>query len=111
MIDAGNDSQRQLRWAVYWLLIAVAVGNMTGRLMSVNSVNRMDIESHLINRRLAPIEKELISQNLSEAERSEKLEAARDRITAEHTLQRPFLSANDRSRWLAIRALGRAGDL
>lgn len=109
MTDLDSDSHRQLRWAVYWLLIAVAVGSMSGRLMSVNSVNRMDLEIHLINRQLAPIEKELESQNLSSEDFEAKLHEAREKIVAESTLQRPFLSANDRSRWLAIRALAEQG--
>ena len=68
--DDGTHN-RSLRWSIYTLLIALAIGNMTGRLLAVNSVNRIDLERHLGDR----------------------------------TLQRPFLSANDRSRWLAIRAL------
>ncbi len=109
MTIAGNDSNQQLRWAVYSLFIAVALGNMSGRLLSVNSVNRIDLETHLINRALRPIEAELRSQNLSDAERIQKLQQARDKIAAEQTLQRPFLSANDRSRWLAVRALVELG--
>jgi len=69
--DDDGSHNRELRWGIYLLLIALAVGNMTGRLMAVNSVNRVDLERHFKDR----------------------------------TLQRPFLSANDRSRWLAIRAL------
>lgn len=62
----GDEARCGLRWAVYSLLIAVAVGNMAGRLMAVNSVNRP-------------------------------------------TAERPFLSANDRSRWATIRSLVELG--
>ncbi len=109
MTQIGSDSQSHFRWAVYSLLIAIAVGNMSGRLMSVNSVNRMDLEAHLVNRQIAPLEKKLKSQNLSDAEIELQLKQAREEILAERTLQRPFLSANDRSRWLAIRALVELG--
>ena len=34
----------RVRWGVYLLLIAVAVGNMTGRLLSVNSVDKSQLE-------------------------------------------------------------------
>ena len=72
MTVASDDSRARLRWGVYLVLIAVAVGNMTGRLLAVNSVDKVGLE-----RRLGGAEQ----------------------------LQRPFLSANDRSRWMTIRAL------
>jgi hypothetical protein len=68
MSDAPSDDRlAQLRWGVYSILIAVAVGNMAGRLLAVNSVDRTGAR------------------------------------------QRPFLSANDRSRWLTVRALVERG--
>ncbi len=72
----NDESNARLRWGVYGLLIALATGNMIGRLMAVNSVDRISVESHL--------------------ER-----AGRD----DWRQQRPFLSANDRSRWATIRSL------
>ncbi len=39
MNAASEDSHAGLRWGVYLVLIAVAVGNMTGRLLAVNSVD------------------------------------------------------------------------
>jgi hypothetical protein len=67
MTDVPEDRLARLRWGIYLILIAVAVGNMTGRLLAVNSADRSGL------------------------------------------LQRPFLSANDRSRWLTIRALVEEG--
>lgn len=72
MTIASEDQTARLRWGVYLVLIAVATGNMTGRLLAVNSVDKI------------------------------ALEKARD---GKEVLQRPFLSANDRSRWMTIRAL------
>ena len=66
-----NPSAR-LRWGIYLVLIAAAVGNMTGRLLAVNSVDKIGLEK---------------------------------RTGGKEQLQRPFLSANDRSRWMTIRAL------
>ena len=63
MIEGPDQQLARLRWGVYSILIAIAVGNMTGRILAVNSANNS--EQH----------------------------------------QRPFLSANDRSRWLTARAL------
>ena len=109
MIPPASESTAQLRWGVYVLLIALAVGNMSGRLMAVNSVNRAELEAHLTNRELSRAERELRAQNLSEDELQEQLAEAKERIAREVRLQRPFLSANDRSRWLAVRALVEQG--
>ncbi|HEY4234652.1 MAG TPA: hypothetical protein VGM76_14560 [Lacipirellulaceae bacterium] len=67
MTAPPEDRLARLRWGVYLILIAVAAGNMTGRLLAVNSVDRAG------------------------------------------ALRRPFLSANDRSRWLTVRALVEQG--
>ena len=110
MTPSAGESTANLRWGVYVLLIALAVGNMTGRLMAVNSVNRAELEAHLINRELRPAERRLRAQeNLSDEELQEKLAETKERIARKVRLQRPFLSANDRSRWLAVRALVEQG--
>ena len=68
----SEDQSARLRWGIYLVLIAVATGNMTGRLLAVNSVDKAALER---------------SRGGSEV------------------LQRPFLSANDRSRWITVRSL------
>jgi hypothetical protein len=70
----------QLRWSVYSILIAVAIGAMLGRIMAVNSVDLVALESHLYR------------QGRSDWSRS-----------------RPLLSANDRSRWATTRSLVEQG--
>ncbi len=72
MTAANEDQSARLRWGIYLVLIAVATGNMTGRLLAVNSVDKAALE---------------------------KSRGGKD------VLQRPFLSANDRSRWMTIRSL------
>jgi hypothetical protein len=109
MTAPGGDPNASLRWGVYLILIAIAIGTMTGRLLSVNSINRIDLERHLVNRDLKKVEANLEAQELSDEEYANKLAVARERFEREHHLQRPFLSANDRSRWLAIRALVELG--
>lgn len=70
----------QLRWSVYAILIAVAIGAMLGRIMAVNSVDMIALESHLHR------------EGRGDWSRS-----------------RPFLSANDRSRWATARSLVEQG--
>ncbi len=79
MNDAG-DATARLRWGVYMLIVAVATGAMLGRILAVNSVDAIDLERHLALRG-----------------------------SAEAPRQRPFLSANDRSRWATVRALVEQG--
>ncbi len=99
------DANTQLRWGIYLLLIALAVGSMTGRLMSVNSVSRTDLQKHLIRQDTARAEKSLQQKNLPPEQYESELAAAKEKVLRNRQLERPFLSANDRSRWLAIRAL------
>ncbi len=37
----------RLRWAVYWLLITVSVGGMVGRILSVDTVNREELQKQV----------------------------------------------------------------
>ena len=65
-----------LRWSIYLLLIAIATGSMLGRIMAVDSID------------VRGLEKFLQKQGRPDWQKS-----------------RPFLSANDRSRWDTVRAL------
>ncbi len=109
MKAAAPNANESLRWSVYYLLIAIAVGGLTGRLLAVNSVNRVDLEQHLVQQDLKRTEAKLKAEGLSGDALEGRLEAEKDRISETLRLQRPFLSANDRSRWLAIRALVERG--
>ncbi|MEM9354472.1 MAG: hypothetical protein AAGA92_15810 [Planctomycetota bacterium] len=100
-----NDANRQLRWGVYAVLMAVALGDAGGRILAVNSVNRGDLERHLVGRDMALLQKQLEAQGVSGDELEARLEQARPGAVERGRLQRPFLSANDRSRWLTVRAL------
>jgi hypothetical protein len=106
MTEATVDDSRQvLRRAIYGLLIAIAIGNAVGRIFSVNSVDKVALEKNLIERSVAEEKKKLVEAGKS----GEELE----QLLAEHTAkaqvarkqQRPFLSGNDRSRWMTARAL------
>jgi hypothetical protein len=93
------------RWGIYLLLIAIAIGNMSGRLLSVNSVDKVQLESYRIREALNRKRAQLADEGLSQPEIDARISADEARIRKEMRLQRPFLSANDRSRWLSIRSL------
>jgi hypothetical protein len=93
------------RWGVYLLLIAIAVGNMTGRLLSVNSIDVARLESARIKERLEAYRERLEVEGISGEQLSSRMAVEEARLRYQLKLQRPFLSANDRSRWMTIRAL------
>ncbi|HVT28901.1 MAG TPA: hypothetical protein VHE81_12880 [Lacipirellulaceae bacterium] len=95
----------RLRWGVYLLLIAVAVGNMTGRLLSVNSVDKVQLEAARIKDRLDSDRRRLIDQGITGQQLDAQLADREAKLRDELRLQRPFLSANDRSRWMTVRSL------
>ena len=76
-VDANGPTgnTRILRRAVYAVLITVSAGQMLGRILAVDSVDRL------------------------------ALDRAAARRGSDLSRRRPFLSANDRSRWLTVRAL------
>lgn len=78
------EPQALLRRVAYLILVTIAAGGITGRLLAVNSVD------------LVRLEKRLNDEARREAGEGEP--RLRD-------LQRPFLSSNDRSRWCTVRAL------
>ncbi len=75
-MNETSDPTRPLRWGVYLLLIALSTGAMLGRILAVSSVDVIAVEAQLYR------------------------EGRKD-----WQRQRPFLSANDRSRWATVRAL------
>jgi hypothetical protein len=83
-----SDPRASLRRGISLVLIAVAAGGVTGRLLAVNSVDLIRLEKHLNDR--------------ARREAGDGQPPLRD-------LQRPFLSGNDRSRWCTVRALVEEG--
>ncbi|QGJ72083.1 Hypothetical protein PBC10988_37980 [Planctomycetales bacterium 10988] len=78
--EQTDEVSKRWRWGIYWILIAISLGQMSGRLLAVNDVSSSQLEVYLHR-------------------------AGRTNLV----LQRPFLSANDRSRWITIRALVEEG--
>ena len=110
MTDESEDqTSKQLRWAIYVILIALSLGQAAGKILSVNDHRLTYIEHNRINR---AVEKERVTLEASGREGEaleEELIAKKAELKQKMRLQRPFLSANDRSRWLAVRALVETG--
>ncbi|MCS7238128.1 MAG: hypothetical protein NZ899_07650 [Thermoguttaceae bacterium] len=98
----------QLRRSVYALLAALAFGAFLGRLIAVDSVDRRALEE--VRLRQIPTELEKYRARLvAKGLRADQVNAAvaeySQTLYRQARLCRPFLSANDRSRWATVRAL------
>ncbi|MEX2187398.1 MAG: hypothetical protein WD875_11405 [Pirellulales bacterium] len=109
MANSASDSHAALRWMVYLVLIAVAVGQMTGGILAVNSTEYVKLEAEKIKSAKAETEKKLRAAGVTGDELAEKLARREEELRDKIRLQRPFLSANDRSRWDTIRSLVEQG--
>ncbi len=99
--EPGDASaRRRLRWGVYAILAAVALGGIVGRIAAVASVDRIALENRLVEEAV---------NRAAAAGGPVDAAAVRARIEREKRLVRPFLSGNDRSRWLTVRALVERG--
>jgi hypothetical protein len=108
MNDAATDSNAALRHSVYWLLILVSTGMMLGRILAINSVDMAGLEANRLGKipgELAKKRQTLQSQGVSGDALKRELTTAEQKLRQQASLQRPFLSANDRSRWATVRAL------
>src|SRR5215213_11663899 len=105
----GSLLPARVRWGIYFLLIAVAVGNMSGRLLSVNSVDKAQLETAKLREALDRQRKKLTKEGLTGKQLDFRRRIEEARLRSELQLQRPFLSANDRSRWMTIRSLVERG--
>ncbi|TWT98135.1 hypothetical protein Pla108_22920 [Botrimarina colliarenosi] len=108
--DPSNGLGAQQRWLIYSLLIAVALGQAAGKILAVNSVDLSRLESYRIGETLARETAKLERQGLAGDELAAAVAERRETLEHDMRLQRPFLSANDRSRWMAIRAIAENGN-
>ena len=104
-----KTGREKLRWGVYVLLIALAIGNLSGRLLSVNSVDGARLEAYRIARRLKEERLRFEAKGLAGAQLEQQLADRKAQLEEKLKIQRPFLSSNDRSRWLTVRALVEQG--
>ncbi len=108
MTASQDPPAHELHHSVSWILIAASLGMMVGRILGVDSVDVRGLEKSRLEKvrsELADARKLLDSQGLSAGEVETQLEAKRVQLERQARLRRPFLSANDRSRWCTIRAL------
>ena len=109
MTNVDAASTASLRWSVYSLLIALSVGNMSGRILNVNSVNNEKLESHRIKQRLKEAQEKWKSKGFTAEEIAQRTAEKEQQFARDLRLQRPFLSSNDRSRWMTVRSLVELG--
>jgi hypothetical protein len=105
---ANDDPAFHLRQSMYWLLICLSVGVMLGRVMAVDAVDRTAMAKDRLNRIAGELDRrkvQLRQQGLDGEALEKELARIGTQLRREAQLRRPFLSANDRSRWCTVRAL------
>jgi hypothetical protein len=108
MNNGDDPSRQQLRWAAYWVLIALAAGNMAGRILAVTAADRYVPPSRIEKEVRADLVKFRAAQEakgFSGATLADQLQRKEVEIRKKKNRARPFISGNDRSRWLTVRAL------
>ncbi len=109
MSDLPDLERARLRWGVYWLLIAVAAGSMTGRIMAVNSVDQFALEEFRIRQHVEAKRQQFTAEGITGDALQGRLERERARAAERYRTRRPFLSGNDRSRLANVRSLVELG--
>ena len=108
MNSYGDDPALKLRQSMYWLLICLSAGVMLGRVMAVDAVDRTGLEKDRLSRIAAELDRkkgELRQEGLEGEALTGELTRIETQLRRDAQLRRPFLSANDRSRWCTVRAL------
>ncbi|MCC6126348.1 MAG: hypothetical protein IT426_15420 [Pirellulales bacterium] len=93
---------------LYSILICASVGLMLGRVLAVESVDKIGLEKDRIahlDRDIAAAKASLLKKGLQGEALEKSSKAKEETIRRDANLRRPFLSANDRSRWCTVRAL------
>ncbi len=104
-MESPESRAASIRWAAYALLITLAAGNVTGRILSVTNANIEVVEKIRIHQAIDRQRDRLEASGLKGDVLQEKLARYERTVRGQLKLRRPFLSANDRSRWCTIRAL------
>lgn len=94
-----------LRQTVYWILIALAMGLMLGRVFALDSVDLTFLEQWRVARETDRWRQRFIERGLEGRRLEEAVAKENARIRDAIRYRRPFLSANDRSRMATLRAL------
>lgn len=108
MSHSPDQDTDRLSRSVCWILTAASLGMMIGRIFAVDSVDVRALDKTRLEKvraNLAESRKGLESQGLSADQVQSQLDEKRAELERQARLRRPFLSANDRSRWCTVRAL------
>ncbi len=108
MSDTTADSHASLRRSVYMVLIVLSTGAMLGRILAVDAVNNIALEANRLSRIPGELDRKrasLESAGLTGKALDDEMARIEKLWRGSAQLRRPFLSANDRSRWDAVRAL------
>ncbi len=97
-----RDPRAALRRSIYSILICIGLGAMIGRILAVDSVDSRGLADSLYKKKL---QTELKAQGLSGLELDYAVLQKETALAVQKGIWRPFLSANDRSRWCTVRAL------
>jgi len=100
-----DSSSQSLRRAVYVILGCVAAGMILGRILAVDAVDLRAIQDARINRMLVEKRRAMERAEKPPEEIVQRMAEEEERIRGAIHYERPFLSANDRSRLAAARAL------
>lgn len=98
----------KLRWQIYSLLIFLSAGLALGRIIAVDNVTDRAVQQYrlrMIDSQLREKEKRLKDQGASEKAIVRELARTEKALRESYKTERPFLSANDRSRFCTIRVL------
>ena len=105
---SSRSASARLRGNVTLILICISAGLIFGRILAVDSVSDRAVQEYRLARipqTLREKARDLKREGLPDETIRARLKAAAAKLTADAQKARPTLSANDRSRWLTIRAL------
>ena len=97
-----------LRRSVYAILAVVSLAAILGRILAVDSIDRRALQESRLRQIPAELERyrqRLAAKGLPSAEIEKAVSDLHRKLYQQAILCRPFLSANDRSRWATVRAL------
>ena len=108
MNETSSDERAVLRKSIYALLIAIGIGAVLGRVFAVEEVSASRLTPYLqsqIEDRLVQKRARLEEQEVPAGRIDQEIAKTRASLQRRAGISRPFLSANDRSRWCTLRAL------
>lgn len=100
-----SDPGRSLRRSAYLLLIVVGCGTMIGRILSLDSVDSLKLDAYRVEQAAGDLRARLRERGFGDEQIERRVAAELPRLREKLRTARPFLSANDRSRWCTLRAL------